>query len=555
MKRVFGIETEFGITVDGIDNVDVVSESIELVRRYTEHGTLMKWDYRLEDPHQDARGEAFRAAELLQDTDESAYFEIDKNRPLSFEEIKSDLVLSNGARFYNDHAHPEYSTPECTTLREIVAQDKAGERIVAECARRRNKKLAAEGKEVRLYKNNTDFIGHSYGCHDNFLMSRYVPWDRVVADILPFLITRQIFAGAGKMGVEAESVASQSGIYQISQRADFFSVIVSIDTMNRRPLINTRDEPHADSSKYRRFHVIIGDANMSEVATALKMGTTALVLELIEAGKAPQLEFAQPIETTKAISRDQTYSWIIELKDGRKISAIDVQRMYLAAATEHCDGKDEETAWLLKEWEQVLNDLERDVMLCRDRVDWVAKKFLLSTFKEEENLEWNDPWLQSIDLEYHNITFDQGLHYAMLREGQMRRFISEDEIRNAIFAPPESTRAYFRGRSVAKFNNEVSSIHWDEVVFNHAGSSRRVSLNQAFNDKKLDRLNELIRTRGATGPPARRLTWSAGRTSTATNLTRMSSIPVPSMSTFAGSFVALRVARTSPTRRPRSRTF
>ncbi len=493
MKRVFGIETEFGITVDGVDNVDVVSESIELVRRYTEHGNLMKWDYRLEDPHQDARGEEYRAAELLQDTDESAYFEIDKNRPLSFEEIKSDLVLSNGARFYNDHAHPEYSTPECTTLREIVAQDKAGERILAECARRRNKKLAGEDKEVRLYKNNTDFIGHSYGCHDNFLMSRHVPWDRVVSDILPFLVTRQIFAGAGKMGVEAESVASQSGIYQISQRADFFSVIVSIDTMNRRPLINTRDEPHADSSKYRRFHVIIGDANMSEIATALKMGTTALVLQLIEAGKAPALEFAQPIETTKAISRDQTYSWIIELKDGRKISAIDVQRMYLAAAHEHCDAKDDETAWLLKEWELVLDDLQRNVMDCRDRVDWVAKKFLLTTLKEEENLEWNDPWLQSIDLEYHNISWDQGLHYALLREGQMRRFIKEDEIKSAIFSPPETTRAYFRGRSVAKFNNEVSSIHWDEVVFNHAGGSRRVSLNQAFNDKKLDRLNDLIR--------------------------------------------------------------
>ncbi|MBE7159219.1 MAG: proteasome accessory factor PafA2 family protein, partial [Rhodospirillales bacterium] len=209
--------------------------------------------------------------------------------------------------------------------------------------------------------------------------------------------------------------------------------------------------------------------------------------------KAPQLEFAQPIETTKAISRDQTYTWIIELKDGRKISAIDVQRMYLAAATEHCNRHEEETAWLLREWESVLNDLERDVMLCRDRVDWVAKKFLLSTLKEEENLSWTDPWLQSIDLEYHNVSTEQGLHYALLREGQMRRFVSEEDVKNAIFNPPETTRAYFRGRSVAKFNSEVSSIHWDEVVFNHAGGTRRVSLNQAFNDKKLDGLNHAIR--------------------------------------------------------------
>src|SRR5215213_2240287 len=307
MKRVFGLETEYGITLSGAESVDVVAESIELVRRYTEHGALMKWDYELEDPHLDARG--FRARKLLQDTDESAYYEIDKNRPLSFEEIKSDLVLSNGARFYNDHAHPEYSTPECTTLQEIVAQDKAGERILSECARRRNARLA-EGLQTRLYKNNTDFIGHSYGCHDNYLMRRDLPWDRLVSDVVPFLVTRQIFAGAGKMGVEGEDSAGQMGVFQIAQRSDFFSVLCSIDTMNRRPLVNTRDEPHADAQKYRRFHVIIGDANMSHWATALKIGTTALVLDLIEQGKAPQLELANPIDATKAISRDQSYSWI-----------------------------------------------------------------------------------------------------------------------------------------------------------------------------------------------------------------------------------------------------
>src|ERR1700688_3515025 len=296
MKRVFGLETEYGITVNGAENVDVVAESIELVRRYTEHGALMKWDYELEDPHLDARG--FRAKQLLQDTDESAYYEIDKNRPLSFEEIKSDLVLSNGARFYNDHAHPEYSTPECTTLHQIVAQDKAGERILAECARRRNEKLEA-GQEVRLYKTNTDFFGHSYGCHDNYLMRRDIPWDRIVAGILPFLITRQIFAGAGKIGIEAEGTASQLGVFQISQRADFFSVLVSIDTMNRRPLVNTRDEPHADANRYRRFHVILGDSNMSEWATAMKIGTTALVLGLIARRQASQLEMPTPVDVTQ----------------------------------------------------------------------------------------------------------------------------------------------------------------------------------------------------------------------------------------------------------------
>ena len=498
MKRVFGLETEYGITLSGADTVDVVAESIELVRRYTEHGALMKWDYDLEDPHLDARG--FRARELRQDTDESAYYEIDKRRPLSFEEIKSDLVLSNGARFYNDHAHPEYSTPECTTLGQIVAQDKAGERILAECARRRNQKLPS-GYEVRLYKNNTDFSGHSYGCHDNYLMRRDIAWDQIVAGILPFLVTRQIFSGAGKMGVETESGQSEPGIYQISQRADFFSVVVSIDTMNRRPLINTRDEPHVDASRYRRFHVILGDSNMSEWSTAMKIGTTALVLDLIERGEAPQLEIAQPVDANKSISRDQTYDWIIELKDGRKISAIDVQRIYLRAASrlgplsnsQDVAASEEERAWILREWENVLNDLERDAMSARDRVDWAAKKFLLDALQEEEKLSWSDPWLQSIDLEYHNLDLDRGLYYEVLRKGLMRRVTTEDEIKSAIFNPPETTRAFFRGRAVARFNDGISSIQWDEIVFANGAYSCRVALPEAAMNPRLDALNHAAR--------------------------------------------------------------
>ena len=489
MRRVFGLETEYGITVDGMESVDVVAESIELVRGYTEHGAHMKWDYDLEDPHRDARG--FRAAELLQDADESAYFEIDRNRPLSFEEIKSDLVLSNGARFYNDHAHPEYSTPECTTLRDLVAQEKAGERILAECARRRNLKLPND-QVVRLYKNNTDFSGHSYGCHDNYLMRRDVPWDQIVAGVLPFLVTRQIFAGAGKMGVETEGAAGQPGIYQISQRSDFFSVVVSIDTMNRRPLVNTRDEPHADASQYRRFHVILGDANMSEWAAALKIGTTSLVLDLIERGLGPQLEIAQPVDAAKSISRDQTYDWIIELTDGRKISAIEVQRIYLAAARKAARERGEEIDWLLGEWEAVLNDLERDVTLCRDRVDWVAKKGLLDALRAEEELSWTDPWLQSIDLAYHNIRPEEGLYYELVRQGTMRRFVSEAEIKHAIFAPPEDTRAYFRGRAVARFNREIKSIQWDEIVF-AGGAPQRVHLGEPNDNPRLATLNRAVR--------------------------------------------------------------
>ena len=488
MKRVFGLETEYGITIQGAGSMDVVAESIELLRCYTERGAHMKWDYRLEDPHRDARG--FRAPVLLQDTDESAYFEIDRRRPLSFEEIKSDLVLSNGARFYNDHAHPEYSTPECTTLRQIVAQEKAGERILAECARRRNLSLN-DDSEVRLFKNNTDFAGHSYGCHDNYLIGRDVPWDELVARVLPFLITRQIFAGAGKLGVEVESAGGQPGVFQISQRADFFQTMVSIDTMNKRPLVNTRDEPHADPHRYRRFHVILGDSNMSEWAIALKIGATALVLDLIDKGKAPQLEIAQPVSATKSISRDQEYDWIIELNDGRKISAIDVQRLYLEAAEREHAG-DPEFSWLLREWESVLDDLQRDVASTADRVDWAAKKFLLSSFRDAEKLAWSDPWQQSIDLEYHHIQPDQGLFYELQRQGAMRTLVSEKEIQDAIYSPPETTRAWFRGRAVARFNHAITSIQWDEIAFSNGKKRRVVKLPEPAGDERLTKLNELV---------------------------------------------------------------
>jgi proteasome accessory factor PafA2 len=489
MTRVFGLETEYGITINGAESVDVVAESIELVRSCPRPGVSMSWNYALEDPHRDARG--FRAAQLLQDTDESAFFEVDRKRPLSFEEIKSDIALENGARFYNDHAHPEYSTPECTTLRQLVAQDKAGERILAECASRRSEKLPA-GQAVQLYKNNTDFSGHSYGCHENYLMRRDVPWERIVSGVIPFFVTRQIFAGAGKLGLEAESASGEPGVYQISQRADFFRVIQSVDTMNKRPLVNTRDEPHADPAKYRRLHVIIGDSNMSEWATAVKVGTTALVLELIERGLAPELEIGRPVEALKAISRDPDYRWIIELKDGRKISAIDVQRLYLEAAKRADLSNDAETSWLLDEWETALHDLERDISFMGDRVDWVAKKRLLTALQEEEGLSWSDPWLQAIDLEYHKIAPDEGLFHELETQGSVRRLVSEDEIEEALVRPPATTRASFRGAAVARFRDAIHSIQWDEVVFKTNAGAQRVSLREPLLDARLEKLNAAV---------------------------------------------------------------
>ncbi|HET6371283.1 MAG TPA: proteasome accessory factor PafA2 family protein, partial [Nitrospiria bacterium] len=258
MHRLFGIETEYGITREDLETIDPVVESMELVRAHN-RPYRSDWDYGAEDPKRDARG--FRAKTLQQEKEEEEFERLDRRRPFSFQEMKSDLMLGNGARFYNDHTHPEYSTPECAGLKDLVAHDRAGERILLACAERRNRMLG-KPDAVQLYKNNTDFHGHSYGCHDNYLLPRSLPFNDLVICLLPFLVSRQIVTGAGKIGIENGS-GYRTGTYQISQRADFIEVEVSIDTMHERPIINTRDEPHADPDLYRRLHLILGDANMS----------------------------------------------------------------------------------------------------------------------------------------------------------------------------------------------------------------------------------------------------------------------------------------------------
>src|SRR5438874_723087 len=265
------------------------------------------------------------------------------------------------------------------------------------------------------------------------------------------------------------------------------------EPLNRRPMYYNTYKPKVDSIRYRLFHVIHGDPNMSEWATAMKIGTTALVLDLIERGEAPQLEIAQPVDANKSISRDQTYDWIIELKDGRKISAIEVQRIYLRAASKLNDDATEDQQWVMREWESVLNDLEREVMSTRDRVDWVAKKFLLDALQAEEKLSWSDPWLQSIDLEYDNLDLDRGLYYELLRKGLIRRVTNEAETKGASFNPPETTRAFFRGRAVARFNDEISSIQWDEIVFTIGAQSCRIALPEAALNARLEALNHAAR--------------------------------------------------------------
>ena len=489
--RLFGIETEYGIQVDGVSDMDVVVESMELIRCYLHEDFIAKWDYGKENPRLDMRG--FEVDELRNDKDETLHLQKDRERKIPLRELKSDLLISNGARLYNDHTHPEYSTPECRGLLDLIEQDRAGERILLNCAKRRT---ATRGEGVvRLYKNNTDFEGHSYGCHENYLVSRNLPFQTIIESLLPFLVTRQIFAGAGKVGVEQNRRASP-GTYQISQRADFFETIASIDTMHRRPLVNTRDEPHADPQKYRRLHLIVGDANMSEYATALKVGVALLFLDLLDAGKTPSFKLKDPVGALKSVSRDPSREWAIPLADNHWSSAIEIQQQYLQAASELAAGRDDETDWVLDEWGIVLEALPHNYEALIGKCDWVTKKWLLDAFVANQGLDWQDPdhlsWLQSQDLEYHNIDPDEGLFLLLEAQGDCTRLVKEEGISRAVVQPPTGTRAYFRGKLLEKFGAEVSSLNWDSIEVEYDGRVETIDLKSCVDDNTISYYNEVL---------------------------------------------------------------
>ncbi|HKS35889.1 MAG TPA: proteasome accessory factor PafA2 family protein [Verrucomicrobiae bacterium] len=482
----FGLETEIGIFSDAPGEVDVVAESIALVRSATEPGVWMCWDYDCEDPHVDMRG--FRVHELRQDTDESNYYAQDAARELSFVEIKSDLVLGNGARFYNDHAHPEYCTPECRTVDELVAHDRAGERILMACARHLSEQ---RGVAVRLYKNNTDFCGHSYGCHENYLLPRSLQWENLVQGIQAFLVTRQVFAGSGKFAIESEDKFVSSG-FQISQRSDFFCELQSVDTMQRRPIINTRDEPHANPKRFRRFHVILGDANMSPFATRLKVGTTVLVLEaLVLDPKRVYPRLSDPLATLKGVSRDPAFRWELALEGGKSSTAIAVQREYLAAVREVCDLTAPARAAFVAEWESVLDDLETDVMRCRNRLDWVAKLGLVREFQRAQKVSDDDPWVQSLDLEYHRLDPTEGLYYGLEQSGAILGVPDEMRVRRAV-TQPTTTRAMVRGKCIQKFAASVISAQWDHITLQGANGPIKISLLDLFAPEDVLRYSRTI---------------------------------------------------------------
>ena len=480
---LYGLETEYGITREAPEeNYDVVAESIALVRAATQAGVHMRWDYGCEDPHVDARG--FRVDALLQDTDEANYVAQDKARAMSFSEIKSDLVLKNGARFYNDHAHPEYCTPECRQISDLVRQDQLGDQLVMRCAQALSGANAdsAEGR-VRLYKNNTDFRGHSYGCHENYLIPRALSWNSVSHGMRAFLATRQLFCGAGKFGWEVEDRYVGPG-FQISQRADFFSVLESVDTMQQRPLVNTRDEPHADPKAWRRFHVITGDANLSPYATYLKVGSAAAVLNMLgelDPKRVPQLK--DPVGTMRALSRDPSWKWTCKLSNGTSTTAIEVQRQYLELVREvlprPADG------FQLEDWERILDDLESAPEDTADRLDWMAKFQLISQFRQTEGLSEDDPWLMSLDLSYHLLDDDEGLFCGLRDQGHFTQPPGVAASLGSALLPPSDTRACIRGLCVQRFGQEVISAQWDHVRLRNGQGMLELDLRKLFDERAI----------------------------------------------------------------------
>lgn len=450
IPHVLGIETEYGIAGPGNPDFNPVIASSLLIGTYAGSLRKIRWDYEEESPGRDARG--FELPRAYDDEDLGL----------------ANVILPNGARYYVDHAHPEYSTPECVTPREVVLHDAAGERIL-ERSLEEVQPFLPQGSRLAVYKNNSDGKGNSYGTHENYLLSRHTPFGDIVRDMTPFFVTRQIFTGAGKLGREGtyDTPAEDVSGYQLTQRADFFEAEVGLETTLKRPIINTRDEPHADPSKYRRLHVIIGDANMSEISTFLKVGTTSLVLKMTEDAYLPDQSLASPLHALRQVSRDLTCRPVLEMADGRTITALDLQWEYLDLAKRYV--KDEEptetNAEVVQRWEEVLGALEEDPMKLADQLDWVAKLRVLQGYRDRDDLAWDDHRLHLIALQYHDVQRDRGLYHRLAATGKVQRLLDDDEIDLAIHEPPEGTRAYFRGRCIERYGEQISAASWDSIIF------------------------------------------------------------------------------------------
>jgi proteasome accessory factor A len=383
----------------------------------------------------------------------------------------SNAFLCNGARFYQDTGcHPEYSTPECDRLHDLVVHDKAGERLLETCLPMAERRLREEGLvgEIYIFKNNTDSMGNTYGCHENYLMRRDLDFWKVTEQLIPFFVTRQIYAGAGKV----LKVSGRTHFF-LSQRAQHIHEKTSSSTTSSRSIINTRDEPHADAEKYRRLHIIVGDSNMSELATFLKVGTTTVVLSMIEEGFTVKgMELEDPVKAIRDISRDPQLKKRVRLEDGRELTALEIQMTYWERAQAYLaamgSSADDTTKKVVDYWGYVLQTLATNPAALSQDLDWVIKRNLMESFVERKNCGWDDTRVALMDLQYHDVKRNRGLYYLLERQDLVERLATEEEIQRAMAVPPQTTRAKVRGDFIrfAKDKNRSYTVDWTYLKLN-----------------------------------------------------------------------------------------
>jgi len=408
----------------------------------------------------------------------------------------SNVFLENGARLYLDvGSHPEFATPECDNLEDVVAHDKAGERILEGLVRGAEERLEEEGirGEIYVFKNNTDSAGNSYGCHENYLVSRHKDFHRTVDVLIPFLVTRQIFLGAGKLTQTPRGTA-----FSIAQRADHIWEGVSSATTRSRPIINTRDEPHADAERYRRLHVIAGDSNMSEYATFVKVGTMVALLQMIERDVVfRDLTLENPIRAIREVSHDVTCRRKIKLANGRELSALDIQWEYLDRAMRfsRSPGFPPEVQGAIDRWEHLLTGLEKDPMTLDREVDWVIKHRLLERYSDRRGLPMLDPRMSMMDLSYHDVDRNRGLYYLLEAKGMVDRVVTDEKVALAVRQPPQTTRARLRGAFIkaAKAKKRDFTVDWVHLKLNDQ-AQRTVMCKDPFkaHDERVEKLIESL---------------------------------------------------------------
>jgi proteasome accessory factor A len=405
----------------------------------------------------------------------------------------SNVFLENGARLYLDvGSHPEYATPECDSPRQVLVHDKAGERIVEDLVLAAEQRLAEEGiaGRISLFKNNTDSAGNSYGCHENYLVARVGEFQRLAEALIPFLVTRQVFAGAGKV-----LQTPRGAVFSLSQRAEHIWEGVSSATTRSRPIINTRDEPHADAERFRRLHVIVGDSNMSEYTGWLKVATTDLVLRMLEDQIVMRdLTLDNPIRAIREISQDVTGTRRVRLATGREMSALEIQELYLERVERYVAASpdaDEEAKRVVGEWRHVLEHLVSDPMALGRQLDWVAKHRLIETYRTKHDLPLAHPRVAMLDLAYHDVVRDRGLYHLLARQGRVQRLLDDEEVELATTEPPATTRAALRGRFIrqAKATRRDYTVDWVHLKLNDQ-AQRTVLCKDPFRsqDERVDRL-------------------------------------------------------------------